>query len=114
MIKRLLTVVIALSLAACATHSRRDALPVSDLLTLEANVKRETRPVLLPNGKEYCAELARTGDEMDECTGDLEDALYRANRNLERAWRTVAAFVTGERARRNPCAWWNLRCRAQR
>lgn len=114
MIRNWLIAVMLLCLTACATHTRRDDLPASDLDALASNVRSETRPVVLPNGKEYCAELANTGDELDACTGDLEDALFNANRRLDRAWRTVQAFITGERNRRQPCRWWQVRCRAER
>lgn len=73
---------------------------------LVANVAKTTRPTLLPNGKEYCAELAKTEDEQDDCMGDLEDALYNSNRNGERTKQTVDNFVARERLRRNPCSWW--------
>lgn len=73
---------------------------------LLANVAKTTRPTLLPNGREYCAELAKSEDEQDDCMGDLEDALYNANRNGERTKLTVDNFVARERLRRNPCSWW--------
>lgn len=70
---------------------------------LVTNVKRDGKAVVLPNGKEFCAEFATTEDEQDACIGDLEDGLYVANRKLERQVRTVEAFATGERLRRDPC-----------
>lgn len=114
MIRNSLIAVIVLSLTACATLTGKDDLPVSDLLILEANVKKDARPILLPNGKHFCLEDAATEDAQDDCAGDLEDALYQANLTLERVARTVQAFITGERARRNPCSWWQFRCRARR
>jgi hypothetical protein len=113
---KLLIVLLAASLTACGTHSVKDDSPASDLDVLVSNVAKTTRPTLLPNGKEYCAELAATEDAQDDCTGDLEDALYSANRNGERTLRTVTDYATRERLRRNPCSWWekltrNARCK---
>lgn len=70
------------------------------------NVAKTTNRVLLPNGKEYCAELAVTEDEQDDCVGDLEDALHKANSNSARTLLTVRNYATRERLRRNPCSWW--------
>ena len=100
---KLLLVLCALCLTACAPRIVKDGSPASDLDVLVANVAKTTRPTLLPNGKEYCAELAQTEDEQDDCTGDLEDALYNANRNGERTRQTVDNFVARDRLRRNPC-----------
>jgi hypothetical protein len=72
---------------------------------LAANVHRDGKPVLLANGLEYCAELSHTQDEQDDCTGDLEDALYNANRRGERQVKTVDDFIRRERLRRNPCGF---------
>lgn len=93
----------ALFLTACAPRIVKDDLPASDLDALAANVRKTTTPTLLPNGKEFCAELARNEDEQDDCTGDLEDALFNANRKAERTRTTVDNFATRERLRRNPC-----------
>ncbi len=100
---KLLPVLLLLCLAACGTHTVRDDSPASDLDVLVANVRKTTAPTLLPNGKEYCAELARTDDEQDDCLGDLEDALYNSNRKGERTLQTVTKFSERERQRRNPC-----------
>ena len=100
---KLLLVLCAMFLTACATPTVKDDAPASDLDVLVANVAKTTRPTLLPNGKEYCAELATTEDEQDDCMGDLEDALYNANRNGQRTKQTVDNFVARDRLRRNPC-----------
>jgi hypothetical protein len=73
---------------------------------LVANVSKDGTPVLLPNGKEYCFELAATENDQDDCTGDLEDALYNSNRRGERQVQTVKNFATREKLRRNPCGFW--------
>ena len=69
------------------------------------NVAKTTKPTLLPNGKEYCAELARTEDEQDDCMGDLEDALFNANRKGELTQQTLDKFIAREKLRRNPCGF---------
>jgi len=60
--------------------------------------------VLLANGKEYCAELSANEDAQDDCLGDVEDALFKANRRGERQVETVEAFARKEKLRRNPCS----------
>ena len=102
---KLLPVLCVLFLTACGTRTVKDDSPASDLDVLVANVAKTTRPTLLPNGKEFCAELARNEDEQDDCMGDLEDALYNSNRNGERTKQTVDNFAARERLRRNPCNW---------
>lgn len=108
---KLLIVLIVLCLTACVGRTVKDASPASDVDALVANVSKTTKPVLLPNGKEYCAELALTEDEQDDCMGDLEDGLYQSNRNGERTMQTVKDYANRERQRRNPCKWWQLRCK---
>src|SRR5690606_22696473 len=111
---RLLIVLIALFLTACATRSVKDDAPASDLDALVANVAKTTRPTLLPNGRDYCAELAASEDDQDECMGDLEDALYNANQKAARTRMTVERFVAREHLRRNPCSWWERLFRRDR
>lgn len=67
------------------------------------SVRQQTRPLLLPNDREYCAELADSQAEMDRCTGDLEDLAFNSNRRSERVYDTVSKFAHRERLRRNPC-----------
>ena len=111
---KLLIVLIVLFLTACAPRIAKDDSPASDLDVLVANVAKTTRPTLLPNGREYCAELSVAQDDQDDCTGDLEDALFNANRNGERTLRTVTDYATRERLRRNPCSWWERLVRRDR
>ena len=103
---KLLPVLIVLSLTACATRTVKDDSPASDLDALVSNVRKDGKRVKLPNGREFCAELARTEQDQDDCMGDLEDALFNANERGERQVQTVERFVSGERLRRNPCTWW--------
>lgn len=103
MTPRLLLVLIVMFLTACGTRTMRDDSPASDLDALVNSVSRDLRPRLLPNGREYCAELALTQRAHDECTGDLEDALYSANRDKERADRTLRTGVARIKLSRNPC-----------
>jgi len=113
---KLLSVLIALSLSACATHTVTDDAPASDLDALVANVRSDSRPTLLKNGKEYCMEDAVDEDAQDECAGDLEDGLFGANRKLERIFNSVLSFANRQRLQRNPCSRWekltrNARCK---
>jgi len=100
---KLLIVPCVLFLTACGPRIVKDDAPASDLDALVANVRKTTNPTLLPNGKEYCAELARNEDDQDDCTGDLEDALFNSNRDKGQTRQTVEKFAAGERLRRNPC-----------
>lgn len=111
---KLLIVLIVLFLTACAGHTVRDELPASDLDALAMNVQREGRVVLLPNGKDYCAELADTEDRQDACMGDLEDALFNANLRLRRVVNLVTNGVVRLKQQRNPCGWWARMVRQDR
>lgn len=111
---KLLCVIPLLFLQVGCARFVKDASPASDLDVLIANVTKDGKPVLLPNAKEYCAELARTEQQQDECMGDLEDALYNANRRGERQIETVRKFVARERLRRNPCSVWERMFRVDR
>lgn len=81
---------------------------------LAANVKANSVKVLLPNGKDYCAEDSRTEQAQDDCMGDLEDALFNANKRAERVVSLVVRFAARERLRRNPCSLWERLRRADR
>lgn len=101
---RLLPCVLALMfLPACVSRSVSDDLPANDLDALVANVRAETRPTLLPNGKEYCAEDARNDDEQDVCLGDAEDAVFTGNRKLARVYTLVDTAVKRLKLQRDPC-----------
>ena len=92
-----------LSMTACATRSVRDDSPASDLDALVTSVKSNSTVTLLPNGKEYCAELAKSDVDKDECTGDLEDALFNANRKAVRTVKIVEHGASEIKLSRNPC-----------
>lgn len=113
---KLLLVLTVLCLSGCGTHSVKDDSPASDLDALVSSVSRDLKPTLLPNGREYCAELARTERAQDECMGDLEDALYTSNRDKLRASGTLRTGAKRIEQARNPCGWWarltqRARCR---
>lgn len=110
---KLLLVVIALSLPACGTHSVRDDSPANDLDALVTSVGRDLKPRLLSNGKEYCAELARTERQKDDCTGELEDTVFQSNRDKERGMRTLRNGVERIRLSRSPCRWWQFGCQSR-
>lgn len=103
---KLLPVLCVMFLSACATRTVSDDAPASDLDVLVANVRKDGKRVTLPSGKEYCAELAKTENQQDDCAGDLEDALFNANERGERQVQTVERFAERERLRRNPCNAW--------
>lgn len=107
-------VLCALFPTACATPLAKDDSPASDLDVLVANVRKDGNRVNLPNGKEYCFELSRTEDAQDDCTGDLEDALFNANERGERQVTTVEKFANREKLRRNPCTVWERMFRVDR
>lgn len=111
---KLLLVMLPLSLLVGCAHSVRDDSPASDLDVLVANVKRLGTPTLLANGKQYCAELSHTQAELDECTGDLEDAVLSSNGDKAAMVRVVVRFADRERLRRNPCGWFERLRRADR
>lgn len=81
----------------------KDDSPASDVDALLANVRKTTRPTLLPNGKEYCLEDAATEDAQDACSGDLEDAVHVGNLKADKTFKTVEDFARAEKLRRNPC-----------
>lgn len=111
---RLLLALIVLSLTACGTRSVKDDSPASDLAALEATVARDLRVRLLPNGREYCAELARTERAKDECTGDLEDVVYASNRDKERGLLNLRRGLDRIRADRIVCRWYQVGCKRDR
>ena len=111
---KLLIVLLALCLSACGKQQVKDDAPANDLDVLVQNVRKDGKPVVLPNGKWYCFELATTEDMQDDCTGDLEDALFNSNKRGLRQVETVEQFVAREKLRRNPCGFWERFMRADR
>lgn len=111
--RKLLPVLIVLSLSACATPSSRDDSPASDLAALEASVTRDLQPTLLPNGKEYCAELANTTKQQETCMGNLEDAVYQGNRDKARAAQNLRLGLRRVRLAQAPCRWYQVACRRE-
>lgn len=108
---KLLLVMTVLCLLAGCVHSVRDDSPASDLAALESGVSRDLQPRLLPNGKEYCAELSKTEGQQDECLGDLEDAVFAGNRDKARARQTLHKGLERLRLSRAPCRWYQLECK---
>lgn len=108
------TALIALFLAACATHSGPVALPPSELDSLAQTVERQLPNRTLPNGRQYCAELAETEGEQDECLADLEALnLLRAG-DRERAIGQLRRAVNRLKGARMVCRWWEFSCQAER
>lgn len=104
-------VLILLFLTACASRSVRDDSPASDLDALVSSVSRDLQPRTLQNGKEYCAELARTQRQQDACTAELEDVVFVSNRDKERAMKTLGIGVERLRLARAPCKIFDFACR---
>lgn len=102
-----------LFLQGCSTLSSSEGSQESALAALRANVNRDLQTRKLPNGKEYCAELAKTQKAQDSCTGDLEDGFYLSNRDKERARKTlndgINRLINVDRA----CKWWQVGCKAK-
>lgn len=109
--RKLLLVLIVLCLTACGTRTVRDDSPASDLDALEASVSGDLKKRTLPNGREFCAELARTEQAQDECLGDLEDVVYASNRDKERALGRLQRGFEWIRWRLNPCRWYQFGCK---
>lgn len=103
MIRLLLTVMLALSLIACGSSPVKDDSPANDLDALQQNVHREAKRTILPNGKEYCVEDAKTDGQRDDCALDLEDAVFVGNEKLERIDTLVTKAVKRLKLARNPC-----------
>lgn len=114
MTRPLVTVLLALCLPACATHSARDDSPSSDLDALVQTVERQLPARTLPNGKQYCAELATTEGAQDECMGDLEALNLQRNADRGRAITTLRSGANRIKATRVTCGWWQHRCRVDR
>lgn len=114
MTRLLLLVLLAPSLAACGTHSVRDDSPSSDLDALVQTVERQLPARTLPNGKQYCAELAATEGAQDECMGDLEALNLQRHADRGRAITTLRSGANRIKATRVTCGWWQYRCRVER
>lgn len=114
MTRLLVTVLLALCLPACATHSARDDSPSSDLDALAQTVERQLPNRTLPNGKQYCAELATTEGAQDECMGDLEALNLLRHQDRARAITTLRSGVSRIKATRVTCSWWQYRCKIER
>jgi hypothetical protein len=114
MTRLLLPVLLALSLPACGTHSVRDDSPSSDLDALVQTVTRQLPNRTLPNGRQYCAELATTEAEQDECLGDLEALNLLRVRDRERALQQLRTGANRIKATRMACSWWQFGCKTER
>lgn len=114
MTRNLAIALIALSLAACGTHSVRDESPQSDLDALVINVERDLQPRTLRNGKAYCAEDATTEGEQDTCLGNVEALAIQSNADKARARATLRSGVNRIKAGRISCSWWQFGCKAER
>lgn len=112
--RNLLIVATLLCLTACGKGSVKDDKPASDLQALVVGVKANLPERKLPNGRIYCAELARTEDDKDDCTGDLEDNVYVREQDRKRTIRDVEAWAKDQALTRNPCSWFEKFFRVER
>lgn len=79
------------------------------MTTVSVDLQRRT----LPNGREYCAELARTERQKDDCTGDLEDGFFASNRDKDRARNNLLRGVERIKLARSPCRALDFRCKRE-
>lgn len=107
---KLLLVLTCVFLQACSTTTVRDDSPATDLTAILTSVERDLTPRLLPNGKEYCAELAVRQQDQDECTADLEATVWLSNRDKERAMGFLRTAFERVKLSRNPCRWFDIPC----
>lgn len=113
MTKLLLAGLLALSLSACSMHSAKGDKPVSDLDALRQAVSKDLEARKLPNGLEYCAELATTEKLQDDCLGQLEDALFLSNGDKARAIWLIERYIERSKIVRNVCAWYEFGCKSR-
>lgn len=83
----------------------RDDSPASDLQAIQANAERDLKPRTLPNGKLYCFEDSKTEGQQDECTGDLEDTLFKSEQDKARGLAGIIKAVERLKLQRNPCGF---------
>lgn len=80
------------------------------MLTVERQLPNRT----LPSGKQYCAELATTEGEQDQCMGDLEALNLLRVRDRDRALQQLRSGAARIKATRVTCGWWQYRCKVDR
>lgn len=111
--RKLVAVLIALFLTACAGRTVRDDSPASDLDAAKANLERHLAPRTLSNGELYCAEFAQTEDAQDECLGELEDKFFLSEEDKRTSLALVRKFIDRLRLARAPCRWYQFTCKRQ-
>lgn len=101
-----LLLAIVLSTPGCATSPARDAPPATDLQVLRLGVKALTEP-RRPAGDVQHLDEAETEGEVWDYAGDVEEALWLAERDKARV-RTFVDEATAaiEESRLPPCRWW--------
>lgn len=109
MIQKLLVVTLGLCLASCSSLRKREELLASDLAAIQAIVNEELRPRLLSNGLEYCLETALTEGARDECSLELEDALWLSNKDKARTLRFINKAIERIHVDSKNCQKWR-RC----
>lgn len=109
-LRLLIATLAACLIPGCAHFESADSYE-NGLDALVQSVQRELAPKTLPNGKIYCAELARTEREQDECLGDLEDFVYLLVRGDQRALELLTRGAARLKQARKPCRWWQWQCK---
>ena len=112
---KLLLALTVLSLTACGTRPVKDDSPASDTAALKASLSRQLAPRLLPNGRAYCLELAKTEGAQDDCAADLEDGFYLSEQDKARALKLADLGLQRiELSRLPPCRWYDVQCKLER
>lgn len=105
---------LALCLSACATLQGSAAKPENDLELLRLGVQQLTRE-RHPQGPVVRVEDAATDGQLFNLAIALEDTNWLQNDDKARLRAFVDAAVARiQLARRAPCRWWQLTCRADR
>lgn len=110
---KLLLGLMLLFLTACGTSPVRDDSPANDLDALANSVKSDAEPRTLPNGKTYCVEDAGTNKKLKSCALNLEDGFFLSEGDKARILDNVLKAVERMKLARNPCRWWQVKCRAR-
>lgn len=90
MIRSSASVLIALSLSACASLPADGGMHAK---VLQANVHTLAQRKTLPNGKDYCYEDSELQRDLDACTLDLEDLAFRRQQQVDAIVEVIDKYV---------------------
>lgn len=115
--KSLIVMLVLFLLVGCvhsrSAGSRGSEQPRPDFDALVSNAKADLAPRTLPNGKLYCAELARAELAQDKCAGDLEDTLLASETDKAVGLANLVLGIERIRAALDPCRWFEFRCKSR-